>query len=137
MLNDYRAVRRFFYRYKVFFARIGNPGELSGNFHIAFQGETAAGRLGIAIPPLHENISFGGFGRHVVSGEHAGLLQFQSCFVEVHRDPSAAALGDVEQDDSAVDGLLHDELAGLAVGAYDCDLHGCFPSRVQRRSASL
>ena len=64
---------------------------------------------------VHE-FGHGGFGRHVVSGEHAGLLQFQSCFVEVHRDPSAAALGDVEQDDSAVDGLLDDADEALRRG---------------------
>ena len=73
-------------------------------------------RAGLVEPEsehVHE-LGDGRLGGHVVAAQHADLLQPQPRFVDLHRDPSAAALRDVEEDDAAVDGLAQHAQEPLA-----------------------
>ena len=75
------------------FSPQGPPQQPFGLFAGEFQSEY-----------VHE-FGDGGLGGHVAAAEDAGFLEPQSGFVKLHRDASAAALGDVQHDHAAGDGL--------------------------------
>ena len=68
---------------------------------------------------IHE-FGYGGLGGHVVSREDAAALELQAGFVELHGDPAAVALRDVEHDDAAADGLLQGMDEPFGGGGVSC-----------------
>lgn len=82
--------------------------------------QCAALLVGQSEPQHVHEFGDGGFGGHVVAAEHPRLLEPEPRFVELHRDPAAAALGDVEDDDAALDGFVEHADEPLACGCVAC-----------------